>query len=98
MLTRYDLESVEYMIDHTNVNDYTFMKARAKMELDMISYQFQKRMLTAKEESAAEFAIEMLIQLEKKMYQQRGVLEDDFVSRRRYEMSQQFLSAPRYVN
>lgn len=98
MVTRYDLESVVYMIDHTSVNDYAFMKARARMDLDMINYRFQKRMLTEKEQSAAEFAIEILIQLEKKLYQQRGLLTEDFVSRRRFEMSRQFLNAPRYVN
>ena len=68
MLSRYELDSVMYMIDHTNVNDYPFIKSYVRMELDMIENQSRNRILTENERNAAEFAIETLIQLEKKEF------------------------------
>ena len=63
MLSSYDLKSVVDMIERSSVSDYPYMKAHAHMDLAIIRNQCRDRTMTNKEESAAEFAIEIIIQL-----------------------------------
>ncbi len=64
MLTSYDKESVQYLIEQSDLRERDFIEARAKMELDIINSQCLNRALTDSELRAFEFAIETISQLE----------------------------------
>lgn len=70
MLTNHDVKSVQYMIEQSDFRERDFLKAHAKMEVDIINSQSLNRHLTDREMRAFEFAIETIAQLEAGQHQE----------------------------
>ena len=64
MLTNYDVMSVQHLIDQSDYKERDFLKAHARMEVDIIRNQCLNRTMTDKEQRAFEFALETITQLE----------------------------------
>ena len=70
MLTSHDVKSVQYMIEQSDFRERDFLKAHAKMEIDIINSQGLNRHLTDREMRAFEFAIETIAQLETRQHRE----------------------------
>jgi len=69
MLSNHDVRSVQYLIEQSDISERDFLKAHAKMEVDIINNQCLGRAPTDREIRAFEFAIETITQLETRRYQ-----------------------------
>ena len=70
MLSNHDVKSVQYMIEQSDFRERDFIKAHAKMEIDIINSQSLGRHLTDSEIRAFEFAIETITQLETRQHRE----------------------------
>jgi thymidine phosphorylase len=74
------------MIEQSDIRERDFLKAHAKMEVDIINNQYKNRTLSDAEMRAFEFAIETIAQLESRQAQDTWWR----VSNKRDELSQRY--------
>lgn len=70
MLSNHDVKSVQNMIEQSDFRERDFIKAHAKIEIDIINSQSLDRHLTDSEMRALEFAIETIAQLETRQHRE----------------------------
>ena len=84
MLSRYEIQSIQHLIEQLDIKERDFLQAHAKMEIDIINSQCLNRTMSDAEMRAYEFAIETITQLEHRQHQETWW----YASRKRDELLQ----------